>query len=343
MFTHNDHGNNKYMSSLTFADVQSAKIRISPFINKTPVLESQLLNSWLGHKIMFKAECFQKTGAFKIRGALNMLLKAKEDGRLGTHVVASSSGNHAQAVAYAAKILGVSATIFSAHNVSKVKAAATLYYGATLDLSATRKEADEKVAEAAKKDGVLWMPPFNHNDIIAGQGTATLEALEQTGEVDSVFAPVGGGGLVSGSLISTRALYPNASVIGAEPLIANDAAQSLRTGVIQTLPEQPNTLADGAATLQVGEKTFPHLQALDGFYEVDEIQIAYWTQWLQHLLKIHVEPTCAMSMGGVVEWLKSQSCEQTVLVMLSGGNIDQQKMSKIWHDDHLYQVPSLLL
>jgi threonine dehydratase len=331
------------MPSVTFSDIQTAEKRISPFINKTPVLESQLLNSWLGHKILFKAECFQTTGAFKIRGALNMMLKAKEEGRLGAEVVASSSGNHAQAVAYAAKILGVSATIFSAQNLSKVKAAATQYYGATLDLSATRKEADEKVAEAAKKDGVLWMPPFNHNDIIAGQGTVVLEALEQTGEVNSVFSPVGGGGLVSGSLLSTRALYPKASVIGVEPLIANDAAESIRTGVIKSLPEQPNTLADGAATLQVGEKTFPHLQALDGFYEIDETKIAYWTQWLQHLLKIHVEPTCAMSMGAVVEWLKSQSCEQKVLVILSGGNIDQQKMLKIWQNDHLQHVPSLLI
>ena len=331
------------MSSVTFADVQTAEKRIHSFINKTPVLESQLLNNWLGHKLFFKAECFQKTGAFKLRGALNMMLKAKEEGRLGSQVVASSSGNHAQAVAYAAKILGVKATIYSAQNISKVKAAATAYYGATLDLSASRKEADEKVAEAASEEGVLWMPPFNHNDIIAGQGTAALEAFGQTGEVDSVFAPVGGGGLISGSLISTRALFPKASIIGVEPLAANDAAESLRTGVIQSLPEQPNTLADGAATLQVGEKTFPHLQALDGFYEVDEIKIAYWTQWLQHLLKIHVEPTCAMSMGAVVEWLKSQTSEQKVLVMLSGGNIDQQNMLKIWQYDHLQKAPSLLI
>jgi len=331
------------MSSVTFTDVKTAEKRISPFINKTPVLESQLLNSWLGHKLFFKAECFQKTGAFKLRGALNMMLRAKEEGRLGSHVVASSSGNHAQAVAYAAKILGVKATIYSSKNVSQVKAAATQYYGATLDLSATRKEADQKVAEAATKAGVLWMPPFNHNDIIAGQGTAALEALGQTGEVDAVFAPVGGGGLVSGTLISTQSLFPQASVMGVEPLMANDAAESLRAGVIQSLPVQPNTLADGAATLQVGEKTFPHLQALDGFYEVDETSIAYWTQWLQHLLKIHVEPTCAMSMGGVVEWLKLQSGEQKVLVMLSGGNIDQQKMLKIWQDDHLQQLPSLLI
>lgn len=331
------------MSTVTFADVQTAENRISPYINKTPVLESQLLNTWLGHKLFFKAECFQKTGAFKLRGALNMMLKAKEQGRLGNQVVASSSGNHAQAVAYAAKILGVNATIYSAQNVSKVKAAATEYYGATLNLSATRKEADEKVAEAASKKGILWIPPFNHNDIIAGQGTAAFEAIMQTGEVDSVFAPVGGGGLISGTLISTRALLPNASVIGVEPLIANDAAESLRSGVIQSLPAQPNTLADGAATLQVGDTTFPFLKLLDGFFEVDETKIAYWTQWLQHLLKIHVEPTCAMSMGAVVEWLKLQSGEQKVLVMLSGGNIDQQKMCQIWQEDHLQQIPSLLI
>lgn len=272
-----------------------------------------------------------------------MLLKAREEGRLGQAVVASSSGNHAQAVAYAAKVLGVKATIYSAQNISKVKAAATQFYGATLDLSATRKEADEKVAEAASKDGVLWVPPFNHEDIIAGQGTATLEALEQTGVVDAVFAPVGGGGLASGTLVTTQTLYPQTKVIGVEPLVANDAAQSIRSGVIQSLTAQPDTLADGAATLQVGEKTFGHLQALDGFYEVNESKIAYWTQWLQHLLKVHVEPTCAMSMGAVIEWLRVQESQQKVLVMLSGGNIDQQKMLAIWQNDHLQQVPSLLI
>lgn len=331
------------MPSVTFADVQAAEKRIQPYINQTPILTSQLLNSWLGHKIAFKAECFQKTGAFKLRGALNMLVKAKEEGRLGKQVVANSSGNHAQAVAYAAKLLGVNATIYSAQNLSKVKAAATQYYGAALNLSATRKEADEKVAEAAQKEGVFFVPPFNHNDVIAGQGTATKEALQQTGEVNAVFAPVGGGGLISGSAISARALFPNIKVCGAEPLTANDAAQSLRSGKIESLTQQPITLADGAATLQVGEKTFPYLQSLDGFYEIDETKIAYWTQWLQHLLKIHVEPTCAMSMGAVVEWLKTQKKPQKVLVLLSGGNIDQQKMLQIWQDDHLQILPSSLI
>ena len=329
------------MPSVTFSDVEAAEKRIASYIKQTPILDSQLLNHWLGHTIIFKAECLQKTGAFKLRGALNMMLKAKEEGRLQNKVVAVSSGNHAQAVAYAAKILGVQATIYSAKNVSKVKAAATQYYGATLDLSETRKEADEKAAEAAKHEDVLFVPPFNHNDVMAGQGTVVLEAFKQAENIDAVFAPVGGGGLVSGSAISARALCKDVKVMGVEPLAGNDAAQSIRTGTIQSLAQQPNTLADGAATLQVGDKTFPHLQQLDALYEVNETDIAYWTQWLQHLLKIHVEPTSAMSMAAVVAWLKQQTSKQQVMVILSGGNIDHHKMQQIWHTDHLQNPPSL--
>jgi threonine dehydratase len=329
------------MQQISLEDIQDASFRLKPYINETAIIESQLLNNWLGHQIVFKAECLQKIGAFKIRGALNMLLRAKEEGRLPKHVVASSSGNHAQAVAYAANLLGIQATIFSAQNISTVKAAATRYYGAKLDLSVTRDEADEKARSAAQNANTLWVPPFNHADVICGQGTVMLDTLRQTGDVDAVFAPCGGGGLLSGSLIATRAICPQAKVIGVEPLIANDAAESLRTGSIQRLAEQPQTLADGAATLSVGEVTFNYLKLLDGFYEVDETQIAYWTQWLQHLLKLHMEPTCAMSMAGVVDWLKRQSTPQKVVVILSGGNIDNKKMCQIWQQDHLVTPPSL--
>ncbi|WP_289028342.1 serine/threonine dehydratase [uncultured Paraglaciecola sp.] len=329
------------MPNVTFSDIQAAEQRIRPYAKHTPIVGSQLLNTWLGHEVFFKVECFQKTGAFKLRGALNMMLKAQEEGRLGQRVVANSSGNHAQAVAYAAKILSIKATIFSPQNVSKVKAAATQYYGAELDLSPTRKIADERVISAAKEEGVLYIPPFNHPHIMAGQGTVVLEALKEIGEVNAVFAPVGGGGLVSGSAISARGLFPKTKIFGSEPLIANDAAESLRKGSIQSLPEQPNTLADGAATLQVGVETFGHLQTLDGIYEINERQIAYWTQWLQHLLKVHVEPTSAMSLDAVTQWLTKQTSPQKVLVVLSGGNIDQQKMQKIWQEDHLQRLPTL--
>ena len=329
------------MPSTNINDIQAASNRLHPYIKHTPILESSLLNTWLGHQVLFKAECLQKTGAFKLRGALNMLLKAKEQGNLPQKVVASSSGNHAQAVAYAAKLLGIDATIFSAKNLSSVKAAATRYYGAELNLCDTRDEADQKAQHAAQQKNTIWLPPFNHPDIISGQGTVMLDTLGQTEDLDAVFAPCGGGGLLSGSLIATRALSPNTKVCGVEPLVANDAAESLRIGHIQRLSAQPQTLADGAATLAVGDITFDYLKQLDGFYEATEEQIAYWTQWLQHLLKIHVEPTCAMGMAGVVPWLAAQTEPSTVLVILSGGNIDQQKMQQIWQQDHLAQVPSL--
>lgn len=326
---------------ITFDQIEAASRRIAPYINTTPIVESQRLNEWLGHRILFKAECLQKTGAFKIRGATNFLTTLAEKGELPKHIVANSSGNHAQAVAYAAAIFEIPVTIFSTENISEVKAAATEYYGAELRLYPDRMQADEAVAEAAKQPGVLWIPPFDHPYIIAGQGTAAIEALEQTGPVDAVFAPCGGGGLLSGTLLATRHLYPDAEVIGAEPLAANDAAQSLQAGSIQRLQGTPDTLADGAATPSVGEHTFPIIQQVDDFYEVDETQIAYWTQWLQHLLKLHIEPTCCMTMAAVAAWLQSQPEQKTVLVMLSGGNIDQAKMQKLWQTDYLQQMPLL--
>lgn len=329
------------MAHVTFEDIVQAKRRITPFINETPILQSSLLNHWLGHEIYFKAECFQRTGAFKLRGACNVLAKLAEMDELPKKIVANSSGNHAQAIAYAASIFEVPATIYTVDHVSKVKAAATQLYGAELLTFPTRTEADNAVAQAAQEEGTLWIPPFNHPDIIAGQGTAAYEALYELNDIDLVCAPCGGGGLAAGTLLSTRTLCPAAEVIGAEPLNANDAAESLRSGKIESLSDTPNTLADGAATPAVGEYTFPHLQALDGFYEVEETRIAYWTQWLQHLLKAHIEPTCAMSMEAVCQWLKNQDSPKRVLVMLSGGNIDEAKMRQIWEQDHLQILPAL--
>lgn len=325
----------------TFADVEAAATRLKGKVKHTPLLESSLLNKWLGQRILFKAECLQTTGAFKIRGATHFLTKLAEDNKLPQRIVANSSGNHAQAVAYAASQLGLPACIYATETVSPVKAAATQYYGATMSLHPTRPEADDAVQKAANDPDTVWIPPFNHPDIIAGQGTACLEALHEAGTVDAVFAPCGGGGLLSGTLLATRALQPNAKVIGAEPLNANDAARSLQSGQIERLDASPQTLADGAATPSVGPYTFPLLQQLDDFYEVDEVQIAYWTQWLQHLLKVHVEPTSAMSMAAVAAWALEAPPQSTALVILSGGNISQQSMMKLWEKDYLLQPPTI--
>lgn len=322
-----------------FDSVKKASTRINEVVKRTPIVESTLLNTWMGHRILFKAECLQTIGAFKIRGAMNFLAKLKEEGRLPSQVVANSSGNHAQAVAYAAAHFGIKATIFASENISPIKAAATKSYGAELKLFATRPEADIAVKEAAEGADTVWIPPFNHEDIIAGQGTAALEALEDAGSVDAVFAPCGGGGLLAGTLLATRALQPNALVIGAEPIEANDASMSLQAGEIVALEHAPRTLADGAATPSVGDVTFELLQQLDDFYEVDELQIAYWTQWLHHLLKLHIEPTCAMTMAAVASWAANTPPGKTALVMLSGGNISQASMAAIWEQDFLLQPP----
>ncbi len=324
---------------LLLKDIQAAKKRIDPYINTTPILSSSLLNTWLGHDIFFKCENFQKIGAFKARGGLNTVAWLMETGQKPRHIVANSSGNHAQAVAYAAQQFGIPATIFMPEYSSQVKIQATQSYGAKVVLSKTRDLTDQLVKEAAKEEGAYWIPPFNHGQVICGQGTAALEALTELDAIDAVFTPCGGGGLTSGTLIATRALSPKAQMFGVEPLNANDAAESLRTGSIQRLKAIPDTLADGAMTMAVGDLTFEYLKQLDGFYEVEEDSIVYWTQWLTHLLKCRLEPTCAMPMKAVVEWLGSQKTKKRVLVIISGGNMDQPTTQKIWETDCLTSVP----
>ncbi|WP_144392519.1 serine/threonine dehydratase [Pleionea sediminis] len=326
---------------LEFNDIVESYERIAPYIHKTPIFSSQVLNQWLGHNILFKAECLQKVGAFKARGGCNAVAKIAAGSVHAERIIAQSSGNHAQAVAWAAQRFNLPATIFMPENVSQVKAQATKAYGAEVVFKKDRKAIDDAVEAKAKKSGTVWIHPYNDERVIAGQGTVALEIFDQVNEVDAIVAPCGGGGLLSGSSIVSRHLSPSTKMIGVEPLEANDAAQSLRTGNIVSLPAPPTTLADGARTLSVGHLTFPYLQQLDSFFEASEKSIAYWTQWLTHLLKLTIEPTSAMAMFGVCEWLKVQQTQKTVVVILSGGNIDKPSRDKIWSTDNLSQPPSL--
>ena len=316
--------------------------RLRGHIHQTQVAESALLNRWLGHRILFKMENQQRVGAFKARGALNTLAWLRESGGTLPHIVAYSSGNHAQAVSWAASKLGFKATIFTPQDTSRVKASATRGYGAEVVFCQSRREAEQRAAEMAARPDHLLLPPYDHDQVIAGQGTACYEALQQTGEVDAVFAPCGGGGLLSGTLVAARSLSPKAKVIGAEPLAANDAVQSLRQGSIVRLAQSPMTLADGAATLAVSERTFGYLRQLDDLLEVDEEPMVYWTQWLQHLLKSQIEPTSAMAMAAAHDWLKGQQGPITLLVIISGGNIAPASMARIWQEDHLATPPGEL-
>lgn len=328
------------------SDVREAASRINGSVVHTPIVTSRLLNHWLGHNFFFKMESLQRVGAFKARGALNALSRAVEQGTKVSRVIANSSGNHAQAVAWAASSLGLKSTIYMPSNVSKIKAQATASYGAEVVFGDTREWVDLEVAHQAKEFGTLWVPPYNHRDVMAGQGTAVLEALTQVPDIDLIAAPCGGGGLLSGSLAIARDLAPNAEVIGAEPLEANDAARSLRATRICSLETPSSTLADGARTICVGDLTFPMLQQLDGFYEVSEGRIAYWYQWLNHLLKYQIEPTSAMSMDAVIQHLScaingNATQPRNILVVLSGGNVDTSMRQLLWSQDFLSETPSL--
>lgn len=319
--------------------IKQAHLRIQNLINSTPIVTSTLLNKWLGHDIYFKAECLQKIGAFKARGACNAISILVENKISPKKIITNSSGNHAQAIAWASSQFGIPSTIYMPSYSSSVKIKATQTYGAKVELCKTRDIADKKVKEHAAKKDVVWIPPFNHQDVINGQGTAAFEVFNQIDNIDAIFAPCGGGGLLSGTVIASHTLSPKTKVYGAEPLNANDAAQSLRLKTIQRLTEIPNTLADGAMTMAVGNITFEYLKMLDGMYEIEENEMVYWTQWLTHLLKLNIEPTSALGMVAGFKWLKEQKTKKRIVVILSGGNIDQKTRSKVWAKDLLEIQP----
>lgn len=321
--------------------VLDAQKRLKGHINKTPLLQSQLLNKLLNTNIFFKFEGMQKVGAFKARGALNTLLTLKEQNKLPKEVVAYSSGNHSQAVAWAAKKLGIKAVIIMPKIVSKIKIAATKAYGAKVILVEKRQHAEDMAQKRAKADGAFLLPPFDNNCVIAGQGTAALEAWQDEGEFDAVFAPCGGGGLLSGTYLATKLMSKSALVFASEPKMANDASRSYKSGKIFRFDASPMTIADGVRTPGVCERTFNYLKKLDGFYEITEQEIIYWTQWLMHLLKVTLEPTSALGMAAAYKWLREQRSSKKILIIVSGGNIDPSTYEKIWEKGYLDKTPKL--
>lgn len=319
--------------------VADAANRLATHIHHTPLVSSATLNQWLGHHILFKLECQQKVGAFKSRGALNALLVAREAGQHFDEVVAYSSGNHGQAVAWASRILNTRATIFLPAGTSSIKAAAARAYGAEVIITTDRAAAELQTQDRCAA-GALFVPPFDHDAVIAGQGTACLEALAYEDPIDAVFATCGGGGLLSGTWLACQLRSPRTQVFGAEPKRANDAARSHRAGkIIAYSGSAPATLADGARTLSVSARTFEYLRELEEIFEVEEQAIAYWTQWLAHLLKVSIEPTAAVAMAGACQWLARQSQKRIVMVIVSGGNLSPETWRNCWADDNLCTPP----
>lgn len=329
------------VTTLDFDGVQHAHARIRPHVLETPVVSSRVLNAAIGHEVYFKAECLQRVGAFKARGACNAVRRRLDDGERPARVVAQSSGNHAQATAWAAALFGLPATIVMPADVSQVKVQATRAYGAETEFTADRAASERRIRALAEHPGTLWVHPYDDDDVILGQGTATLEALQSLGPVDLIAGPCGGGGLVGGALLAASGLAPNADVIGVEPAGADDAAQSLAAGRVVSLPHSPDTLADGVRTLSIGERNFRLFANLAGIEVVSDDAICRWTQWLSHLLKLHLEPTAALGMAGAAQWLAGKRTPQRVLVILSGGNVDAEATRRVWSTNHLDALPTL--
>ena len=304
---------------VTYADVAAAHERIKGAARRTPVLTSATADALIGAKLFFKCENLQRMGAFKFRGAYNALSQLTPQERK-RGVLAFSSGNHAQAVALAGKLLGIRTLIVMPENAPRVKLDATRGYGA--EVVTYRKDEDrETVAQRlAAERGMVTIPPFNHPHIVAGQGTAAKELLEDAGTLDMLVVPCGGAGLLSGCAIAARHLAPNCHVVGVEPAAGDDVTQSFRSGRIVTIAV-PDTIADGARTTAPGSVTFPLVQRyVDEMVTVPDDGLLSAMFWLWERMKIVVEPTGALGFAALMS--KKLAPRARVGVVLSGGNVD---------------------
>ena len=312
----------------TFEDVVLAAQRISGFAHRTPVMHSRYLNQTLGAEVFFKCENLQRMGAFKFRGAFNALSKLT-DAQRRAGVIAYSSGNHAQAVALSAQILQTSATILMPHDASAAKLDATRGYGATVIGYDRYQEDAMAMAEAiTKQDNKTFIPPFDHPDVLSGQGTSALELFEDVGDLDALFVCLGGGGLLSGCALAARALSPQCRVYGVEPLAGNDVAQSFAKGERIRIAT-PQTIADGAQTPMVGEITFAIIQKnVDAIFTVTDEQLIDSMRFYAERMKLVVEPTGCLSLAAALQ-MSPQLRGKKVGVIISGGNVDAQRYAQL--------------
>ena len=312
----------------TFDDVRAAAQRLHGHAHRTPVLRSATLEQRLGAQLFFKCENFQRMGAFKFRGAFHALSRLiPEQRRAG--VVAYSSGNHAQAVALSAQILGLSATLIMPHDASPAKLAATRAYGATVvGYDRYNEDAMALARELAAREGRTFIPPFDHADVLCGQGTAALELFEEVGELDVLLVCLGGEGLLSGCALASRALSPRCRIYGVEPEAGNDVQQSFRRGERVRIPT-PRTIADGAQTPLVGELTFEIIRRhVDDILTVTDEQLVEAMRFYAERMKMVVEPTGCLTLAAACHAgldLKGQR----VGLVISGGNVDLPRFAQL--------------
>jgi threonine dehydratase len=313
---------------ISYADIEAARARLRGVAHRTPVLTSRTADAATGAHLFFKCENLQRVGAFKFRGAYNSLAQfSPEQRRKG--VVAFSSGNHAQAIALAAQLLGIPATIVMPHDAPRLKIEATRGYGAEVIGYDRYKEDREAIGQRlATERGLTLIPPYNHPHVMAGQGTATAELIEETGPLDLLLVCVGGGGLISGSAVAARQLAPDCRVIGVEPEAGDDVQRSFRAGQIVHI-DVPKTIADGAQTQAPGTLTFTTIRALvDDIVTVSDAALVRTMRFFAERMKLVVEPTGALAAAAAFE-KKVALAGKRVGVIVSGGNIDPTRYGEL--------------
>ena len=312
----------------TYDDVCTAAERITGRAHKTPVMTSRTVDADLGAKVFFKCENLQRMGAFKFRGAYNALSKFDAAQRKAG-VVAFSSGNHAQAIALSAKLLDIPATIIMPQDAPEAKVAATRGYGGKVVLYDRYTEDREQIGrDQAQKHGLTLIPPYDHPDVLCGQGTATKELFEEVGPLDALFVPLGGGGLLSGAALVAKVLAPECKVYGVEPAAGNDGQQSFRSGKIVHI-ETPKTIADGAQTQHLGAVTFPIIQRdVDDILTATDPELVDCMRFMAARMKLIVEPTGCLGFAAARQ-MRADLKGARIGVLVSGGNIDMTKFASL--------------
>lgn len=312
----------------SYDDVVAAAKRIEGHANMTPVMTSRTVNEEFGAELYFKCENFQRMGAFKFRGAFNALSKFSAEQRKAG-VVAFSSGNHAQAIALSAKILGISATILMPHDAPAAKVAATKGYGGQVVFFDRYTEDREQIGrDLAAKHGLTLIPSYDHVDVLTGQGTAAKELFEEVGPLDAFFVPLGGGGLLSGCALATRALSPDCKIYGVEPEAGDDGQRSFRTGSIVHI-DTPKTIADGAQTQHLGKYTFPIiLQEVYDVLTATDAELIECMRFMATRMKLIVEPTGCLGFAAARK-MKDELQGKRIGVLISGGNVDMARFASL--------------
>ena len=315
--------------SVTYADIEAAAERLDGQAHRTPVMTSTTIDRQTGSRVFFKCENFQRVGAFKFRGAYNALVQlSAEQRRRG--VLAFSSGNHAQAIALSGQLLNIPTTIVMPEDAPTVKLAATRGYGAQVVTYNRLTDSREALSQQLVSDrGLTLIPPFDHPHVIAGQGTAAKELIEEVGALDLLLVCCGGGGLLSGCVIAAHTLSPSCRVIGVEPKRADDATRSFYAKTLQTV-EHPDTIADGARTASLGTLTFPLvLHYVHDMVTVSEAAIVRAMFFLWERLKLVAEPTGALATAALLDGIVNEPGAR-IGVIISGGNVDLKQAGKLF-------------